>query len=339
MVSLVASIVPLVKRRWDQVHLLDDHSFPFIKHFSYASSVANIFHKKSKKNITKSTLNYIYHLALAYSAKQNYPEQRQEILATLRRVPEDERDFCFVENLPFLDEQDLQDFIHTYSIQLLDLWNFLSRTQIQRYLLPQNIVLSEAGLTSLQVEIDSFEHEIKAVIQKYAITAEEESLLTDKDKAEREFKIYEEIQSKHQKLMNDSASIASLVYTIGRMEPQKATSQETRDYVQFLKTLSPKLDALQAKMVEVENTIEECTGELTQTFEVAIGAKGVRADGCNQIFKALGRPPSEHPFIELTQVFAMRGIKTKFDLIQKGILVHSDDEKQCRERLIDFLLN
>ncbi len=336
--SLGASILLLVKKGVHHFQLLDDHTSPVIKHFSHACFVIDVFRKQSGKNINEYSVARPFDLALAYSAKKNNPELRQKILVALGRVPADERALYFVQNLPFLDEQDLQDIIQTYSIQLLEFWYYLSPTQIRKFLLPQDIVLDEAGLASMQNKIDAFANEIKVVIQKYAKTAEKERSLSDEEKAEREFKIYEEIQTKHQEMMSDSSSIASLRYSIGRMEPEKVESEDTKDYVEFLKTLVPQLATLQAKMIEVEEVIESCTGDLITPFADAIGEKGVRADGCNQIFVTLGRPPSEHPFRDLTQMVVDRGIKTKFDLIQKGILVHSDDAEGCKEKLIDFLL-
>ena len=274
-ISLVVGLIlPFIKDQIYHQHLLDQYSSEFIQRFSLAVYRAKELSEQFP-NLGFGHFNDAYNLAFWYSVRKTHPEQKQNILATLRSIPAEERPVCFYENQPFLDGQEVQEFFETYGIQSLDLWFFLNPEQFQQLFLPKNIVhfLNANGLKEMQAEVEALKKLLMDAVERYV----------DLEKEQRERQIYEEIEQHQKKIAEYSASIYDLNYALGRMDPEKAIYPDMQKYATDLKNLVPQIALLNEEIVELETLIEEHTGDLTTAIPEAIGGKGFRVSDCNEM--------------------------------------------------------
>jgi hypothetical protein len=320
------------KEQIHDLHLLEQYSREFIQRFSVAVYRAKELSEHFNIKLSKDLFCGTYSLAFGYTVQKKHPEQKQNILKILRNFSAEEREVCFYENQPFLDEQEVKEFFKTCEIQAWDRWFFLNPEQFQQLFLPKKIAhfLNENGLQEMQDEVEALKKDLLTAIASYAHL----------EKEQRELKIYEEIQQEQKKLAEYSSSIYQLDYVLGRMKnpPDMAIFAEIKQYATELKKLTPQIASVKEMIKELETLIEEHTGDLTLEVPVAIGGKGCRVSDCKEMLKTLQIPHLKQPFETFSQLLVERGIKNQYDLIEKGIFVLGEDVEKFKERLIDFLL-
>jgi hypothetical protein len=326
-ISLAAFILPFIKKLIYHQHLLCQYSREFIQRFSLA--VYRVKDRLEESDIKYSHFDNAYHLAFGYSVQKNNPEQKQALIAILKSIPAEEKGVCFYENQPFLDEQEMQEFIEACGIQAWDIWFYLNPEQFQRLFLPKNIAhfLNANGLQAMQAEVEALKNDLMSAAKSYA----------NVEKEQKERQIYEEIQQEQKKIAEYCSSIYALDYVLRRIDPEKAISPGMRQYATELKNLAPQIVILKEKIEELESLIEEHTGDLTTAVPEAVGGKGCRVRDCEEILETF-QIPSEQPFEKLSQLLVERGVKNQYDLFKNGIFVLADDLGKFKERLIDFLL-
>ena len=332
-IILIVSCFPLIKRLFHQGYLVDKYSSEFIHRFSSAAFAAKRFQDAVGHPLSDYHYQHSYRLAFLFTAKKHGFDQQEQILEILRSLPENERFLHFVENHPFLNDQDIEGFIKAYEITALNLWTTLTTEQIRRFFFPPELVrlLDPKVLHDIEREIEDLQTALDAATKKYA--------RVDLSKEEIELKIYEEIQQKHSKIVEYTFSIATLRYTINRMDPSEALLSETRLSLEHLRKILPQIAQLKEKIDEVENNIDDRTGYLITPVHEALGDKGFSVKDCHELFEVLGLPRSEKPFEDFSQMLIKRGIRNKYDLIKKGIFVLAENLEKFKERLLQFLLN
>ncbi len=323
-ISLVFGvIVPLIKHFHSKYESLDCYSRQFLERFPIALAKARELSGQFQLKLSKNHLRITYDLALWYSIKKTDPAIKQQILMRLREIPDNKKLIHFVENLPFLDLEELQEFAQTCGIQPSDIWSYMNVEQIKTVIFTQK-EFDENLLATL-------ERELEAAIRKFD------------GSEQKELKIYEEIHEDYQKIVEHSSWISSTLYSLKLMNPAAIESPEVRAYVQSLKDLMPQLTNLKKKIEALEGKIEECTGEYTQPAVEAMA--GVRVSDCQEILQALNQPHSS-PFTDMARLLAERGVKHKYDLIKKKILLEpkngelvDNGNEALKARLTQFLLN
>lgn len=324
---IVGLILPSIKDQINHQHLLDQYSREFVERFSLAVYRAKAFLDQPDY----SHFINIYGLAHGYSVRKTYPEQKQNIIATLKNLSAVDKAMCFWGNQPFLDGQEVQEFVETSGIKAWDLRVYLNLEQFQHLFLPKKIVhfLNANDLQKMQAEVEALKKHLMGVFERYV----------DLEKEQREHQIYKEIEQQYEKIAEYSSSIFDLNNILVRLGSDEATlSDDVQPYATELKNLAPQITLLNEQIIELETLIEEHTGDLTTAVPEAIGSKGFRVSDCTEMLETL-QLPLKKPFETVSQMLVERGVKNQYDLIQKGILVLTEDLEKLKERLIEFLLS
>lgn len=326
-VSLGLIIYLFDSEQFEYLNDLDLYSTQFVRRFSSAVTTAHEASQTSGIRLSDSHFDRTARLILGYIVKKNRSNKRHEIIKELGKLPDKERSIYFLENQRFLDAQEEEEFLATCKIKHAELCSLLSPEQIQRLFLSPYVVshLTQDGLEMIVEELVILDKEINTVATRYS------------DKENCEILIYGEIQEKNEKLREYSASFGMIVYLLEIIELDSVKNLETKEYVKRLKDLLSEIKRVNQKISDLESKVEKYTAEQSQRAEVALGSKGLRESHCAEIFKALQLPSLETTYGDLSRMLLVKGVKTKYDLVQKGLLVHEDSIDQLKDRLINFL--
>jgi hypothetical protein len=306
---------------------LDLYSFEFVRRFSSAVNTAHEASRTSEIRLSDSHFDRTSRLTLGYIVKKNQPSNRQWIIKELEKLHGKERLIYFLESQLILDVQEQEEFLTACKIRITELCSLLSPEHIQRIFLSPHVAsrLNQEGLETIAKELEILDNEIDAVASKYS------------DQENRDILIYREIQEKNEKLREYSLSIGTIVYLLETVEQDSVKNLKTREYIQNLKELLPSIKIVNQKLSDLESKVEKHTAEQSQPTEVALGNKGLRESHCAEILKALHLPSIETTYGDLSRMLLVRGVKTKYDLVQKELLVPTDSIDQLKDRIIRFL--
>jgi hypothetical protein len=315
-------VFPYLKKTYHHFNNLDQYTSLFIKRFSFAVAQADQL-RTAGVILSKSHFDQSYKLALGYIVKKADPAQKQEIIEELTKLPDRQKLIHFLENLPFFDAQDLKEYIEICGMETKEVQYYFSPEQIQIFILPI-LTLPYENMAS---ELQSLKKDVNDAVKNYS-GLQDESLL-----------IYEKIHTKHKKIAEYSSSLEAAVYLMNGMDLNRFSNPATKEHVQHLKEKVPAFSQLKEEIKALEEKIESVTGDLTQPAAEALGEKGLRVDDCTEILSTLEQPSPPSPFKELSRLLSERGIQTKYDLIQKGILFTRDTIDELKVRLLDFMLS
>jgi len=182
------------------------------------------------------------------------------------------------------------------------LWEVFTAEQVDKYLLtPELKALSEEdGLKMLSTQMDALSQKIAALKQ-----------VPPRNEAEW-LAAYDQLRPLYKPL--DTFACANLLQTLKSL-PENAQAARL---VNQLKTSIPLIEETSAKITDLEDQLNELTGDLFK--DTCESLSTVTAAVLNNMFQAWGKATDDGPFLRIQTLFKKQGILWKGDLIHTGIL-------------------
>ena len=270
--------------------------------------------------LSESHFKKTFKLVLRYIDKKTDPQKREEVILQLKELDPREREIVFLEHQPFLNPEEIKEFILTCDLQPAQLCQILSPEQIKQFVFPPHITsrLNQQGLNDISDELNELEREIPTLRSSFIDNPQ--------------------LQEKYKKFIEYRSAMLPLAKVLQETNLATLRYPETKNYFQNLQGLLPQILSLKKKIAQIEGQIEKDAPDLHLPPMEALGEmKGLRERDARDILTSLARSFSMAPLLDLEQMLEEKGIKNKADLIMNEILQKQDSLDSLKIRLIVFL--